>query len=260
MMLITQQAPDAEAAGLPRRRWRALRWMLASTLVFLAAAVLVLWWINRPPASVSVNDVINRFRSASPSSAAAVVGGPRTGVYLYATRGSERISAGHVTHHYPAITTLTVATDSCGLRFRWDALAGRYGEWQLCRTGSTWSLDHYTDVHTFLYMKDVHDYTCSGFPVVACRSDSGVLTLRIDGVGPDRVIVAGSFRTATHLHVTQSATGKSVSSGTIDLWILPSGLPARVEVDNHGAQTVLGSRVTYQEQASFALTSVVPRR
>ena len=259
-MPITQEAPYVEAPGRPRRRWRALRWVLAVVLVVLAAAVLVLWWISRPPAPVSVNDVVNRFRSTAPGPAAAAVGGPHTGVYLYATRGSERVSAGNVTHHYPAITTLTVTTDSCGLRFRWDALAGRYGDWQMCRTGSTWSLEHYTDVHTFLYMKDVHDYTCSGFPVVVCRADSGVLTSTITRIGPDKVTVAGSRRQATHLHITQTATGKSVSTGTIDVWVLPSGLPARVEVDNRGAQTVLGSRVTYQEQASFTLTSVVPRR
>lgn len=233
--------------------------MLAGVLVLLAAGVLLLWWMSRPPAPVSVGDVLNRFRSTSPSPAA-VTGGPRIGVYLYDTRGSERISAGNVTHHYPTVTTLTVTNDSCGLKFRWDALAGRYGEWRVCRTTSGWSLGHYTDVHTFLYMKDVHDYTCSGFPVVVCRTGSGVLTSSIARVGPDTVVVGGSRRPVTHLRITQTATGKSVSTGTIDVWVLHSGLPARIEVADRGAQTIMGSRVTYREQATFTLTSVKPRR
>src|SRR5690242_2729412 len=123
-MLTIQERPSVAPARGPRRWMRALRWVLALALVVVAGGVLVLWWVSRPPAPVSVNDVINKFRNTSPSSAPRANGGPQVGVYLYATQGSEGISAGHLTHHYPNVTTLTVTTDDCGLNFRWDALTG----------------------------------------------------------------------------------------------------------------------------------------
>jgi len=258
-MTIIHERPNVEAPKRATRWTRVLRWALAGALVVFAAGVLVFWWVSRPPAPVSVNDVIDKFRSAS-SSPAAESGGPPIGVYLYATQGSEQVSAGHVTHHYPRVTTLTVTPNSCGLQFRWDALAGRYSVWRVCRTARTWSLVHYVDVHTFLYMKDVHAYDCTGFPAVVCRSETGVLTSTFARIGPETVVVHGVPHPATHLRITQVATGTSISSGTIDAWVLPSGLPAKVHIVDHGSQTVLGSRVNYDESATFVLTSTKPRR
>ena len=258
-MLTIHETPSVEAPERQRRWGRVLRWALAAALVVVAAGLIVFWWVSRPPAPVSVNDVIDNFRNASPSPVA-TSGGPPIGVYLYATQGSEQVSAGHVTHRYPHLTTLTVTPDSCGLTFRWDALAGRYGVWRVCRTATAWALTHYVDVHTFLYMKDVHAYDCSGFPVVVCRTDTGVLTSTVASLGGENVLVHGVSHPATHLRITQDATGKSVSTGTIDAWVLPSGLPAKIQVVDHGSQTVLGSHVTYDESATFVLTSTKPRR
>ena len=214
--------------------------------MFSVAAGLVVWRVTRPPAPVSVSDVLDKFRSAQPSSPTGT-GGPARGVYVYATQGSERVSAG-VTHHYPARTTLTVRDIGCGLRLRWDALSGRWAQWDLCRTASGWTLTHYVDAHKFLYLQDVHEYACRGFPTIVCTYDNGTLTSVVTSVGP------------RHVRITQTATGKSVSSGEIEAWLLPNGLPRRVVIHDHGAQIVLGSRVTYSESASFTLISAVPRR
>lgn len=204
--------------------------------------------LTRPPTPVSVADALDRFRSSDPT-APADAGGPPTGVYVYATSGWERVSTGNITHHYPARTTVTVTEISCGLRFRWDALAGRYAQLDVCRTESGWQLRDYVDVHEFLYVKDVHDYTCSGYPVVVCRTESGdVLTSTVEPVG------------TRQLRITQEATGKSVSTGRIEVWLLPSGLPQRVTVEDQGSQSVLGAKVTYTESAEFALTSATPLR
>ena len=62
------------------------------------------------------------------------------------------------------------------------------------------------------------------------------------------------------VRITQHGTGKSQSDGTIDAWLLPNGLPQRLDITDHGSQRVLGSVVTYDEKASFTLTSQTPRR
>lgn len=260
--------PSTPAPARRRRRW--LRWVLAALVAVVAVGGYLVWNAFRPPKAVSVSAVVDKFRnreqpSGSPSH---VAGGPLVGVYVYATKGSERVSAGGVTHHYPARTTLTVTGDACGLRLRWDALSGRWAEWQVCSTPQGWRLEHYVDVHTFLYMKDVHDYTCTTTPAatagadwsVACRTGSGLLTSTVHTVGVDNRRVDGAMVRATHVRITQHATGKSLSDGTIDAWVLPSGLPARVDIRDHGSQVVLGQDVTYDESASFELTSPIPRR
>jgi hypothetical protein len=241
---LEQETPHQP--GPPKRRhwWR---WVLLTLAVLGLVGAGVVWWATRPPAPVSVSDVVDRFRTEQPSGTASGAG-PARGVYVYATTGWERVSTGNITHHYPKRTTLSVTDHSCGLRIRWDALAGRWAQWDLCRTDSGWRLQHYIDVHKFLHVQDVHDYTCSGYPVIVCRTESGVLTATVETLS------------AGHVRITQAATGKSVNNGVIEAWISPIGLPQRVVVENHGAQTVLGSRVSYSESAEFTLTSTTPLR
>lgn len=222
-------------------------WLLVTLAVLSMVAGIVVWRMTRPPKPVSVSDVVHKFRSAQPSGSADG-DGPARGVYVYATTGGERVSVGNLSHHYPARTTLSVTDTTCGLRIRWDALAGRWAQWDFCRTATGWRLQRYVDAHKFLTRQDIHDYTCSGYPVVVCRTDTGVLTSRVETVS------------VGHVRITQKATGKSVSDGVIEVWTMATGLPQRVVVDNHGAQTVYGIRVNYSESATFTLTSTTPRR
>lgn len=248
-----QLMPDTEReAGLPtlrspRRRRRLLR-VLATLVVLATLGGALVLHVTRPPTPVSVSDVVNRYRSSEPSAGASAGDGPARGVYVYATSGWERISAGNITHHYPARTTLSVTDIACGLRIRWDALAGRWSQGDVCRTPNGWRLEHYIDAHRFLYRQDIHDYMCSGYPVVVCKTDSGVLTSTVETLS------------AGHLRITQQASGTSVNAGVMDVWLLPGGLPRRIVVENHGAQTILGARVTYTESATFTLTSTTPLR
>jgi hypothetical protein len=226
------------------------------------AGVGVAWWlVTRPPRPVSVNDALDKFRKASPSptsgSPAVLPPHPAVGVYVYDTQGSERISAG-ITHHYPRQTTVTITESGCGLQVRWDALAGRRSIGQLCVRGNGWQLVTYTDVHKFLYLEDVHSYTCdppvavTGGVTTTCRGSGTVLTSTLQ-----RLDTSGGVR---HVRISQHGTGKSTSNGTIDAWLLPNGLPQRLDITDHGSQQVLGSVVTYDEKASFTLTSTTPRR
>lgn len=247
VMHDVEHEPGSPTLQPPKRRRRRWLWVLGVLVVLVAAGGVFAWRITRPPAPVSVPDVVNRYRTAEPSGAAQA-GGPARGVYVYATKGWERVSSGNITHHYPSRTTLSITDSGCGLRIRWDALAGRWTQGDLCRTADGWRLQHYVDAHKFLYLQDIHRYTCSGFPVVVCLTGSGRLTSTFELMSPG------------HVRITQQATGKSVSTGVIEAWLLPNGLPRRVVVQDHGSQTVLGAKVTYTESATFRLTSTVPLR
>jgi hypothetical protein len=240
-----------------RRRW--LRWVLAVSVLVLVAGGGFYWWLQRPPAPVSVSQVIDKFRTAQPLPGGAAGGGPATGVYVYATTGGERISIG-IKHHYPARTTLTVTSSDCGLDLRWDALAGRWSRWQMCHDSAGWRLVHYTDAHKFSYMQDMKDYACSGYPSVVCRASDGVLTSTVQMAGSESMTLDGASVRVSHLRIMQTATGKSVSNGTVDVWVLPSGLPAKLVIRDHGYSVVLGSHIDYNESATLRLTTANPRR
>lgn len=240
---VEPKPPAPEPSSRPRWWVR----LLVVLVVVVAAGGAVVWWLAKPPTPVSVTDALARFRTAQPA-AAVHLGGPASGVYVYATDGWEHISSANLTHHYPARTTVTVVDTACGLQIRWDALAGRSVRWDLCRTPNGWQLQHYVDAHKFLYVQDIHEYTCSGYPAVVCTTATGVLTNTVEQAG------------ARHVRITQHATGRSVSDGVIDAWLLPSGLPERVVITDHGSQNTLGARIDYTESATFTLTSPTPLR
>lgn len=232
-------------------------------VILLPAALVVAWWVlTRPPRPVSVHDAVNKFRTTQPTAPSTARPGvlpphPAVGVYVYATEGSERVSAG-ITHRYPRQTTVTVTLSGCGLEVRWDALAGRRSVGQICVRDNGWQLVSYTDVHKFLYLEDVHAYTCDppattdGGTTTTCRGSDTVVTSTLQRLAPEAGL--------RHIRIVQHGTGKSKSDGTTEAWLLPNGLPQRVTVTNHGSQQVLGSVVTYDEKASFTLTSQTPRR
>src|SRR6202042_1535711 len=62
---------------------------------------------------------------------------PVSGVYMYATRGSESASAPGLlasSAQYPVTTTVTVFSDGCGQDWRWQPLTNRYEDLVVCRS------------------------------------------------------------------------------------------------------------------------------
>jgi hypothetical protein len=70
------------------RRW----WIAGAVVAVLLIGVAVTWWVlTRPPRPVSVNDVINKFRTSQPtapstSRPSVLPPHPPVGVYVYATK------------------------------------------------------------------------------------------------------------------------------------------------------------------------------
>ena len=251
------------------------RWLLpgliAAGTVVVAAVGVTYVVAARAPAPVSVPNVIEHFRAATPSPTAhssALPPAPAAGVYLYATAGSERVSAGGVQHTYPKTTTLSVTHGGCGLDVRWDALAGRWQEWHLCPVDGGWQLKTFVDSHKFLYLQDIHRYVCTGgawslsaTTTVTCDTGTTRATSVTSQVGTEDLLVGGTRVRTTHLHVEQRSTGASTSSGSIELWLsVSNGLPVRATSSVNGAQRVLGQTVTYREQVTFSLDSLTPKR
>lgn len=263
-----------EAPETRLRRRFPMRWLLAVVVLLLAAAALYTWNSLRTTHAVSVNAAVEKFRSSRPtpsSSAAALPAGPAAGVYVYATKGSERISVGNLAHTYPDRTTVTVTPGGCGMSVRWDALADRFLRWQLCGSPEGWRIQGYTDVHKFLYVRDTHTYTCPGDPLVrpagvrswtlTCDTTSGKVAATASVVGREQRQVAGTTVATTHVHVVTKATGSSLNDGVIDAWLADTtGLPVEVRVSNHGSSKNFGQVVTYDESARFDLTSLTPTR
>jgi hypothetical protein len=263
----SSERADIAARGVRRL----LAGLIAAGIVVVTAAGVTYIVASRAPAPVSVSHVIDRFRSASPGPTArssAMGPAPAAGVYLYATTGSERVSAGDVTHTYPRTTTLSVTRGGCGLDVRWDALAGRWQEWHLCPVDGGWQLSSYVDAHKFLYLQDIHRYTCTGgawslsaTTTVTCDTGTSRATSVTRRVGTEDLAVGSVRVRTTHLHVEQSSTGASTSTGSLDLWLAAStGLPVRARSSVEGAQRVLGQTVTYREAVTFSLTSLTRRR
>jgi hypothetical protein len=240
----------------------------------VAVASFLVWNGMRQVHGVSVDTAVSKFRSTTPSASSAAttpLAKPPTGVYVYDTKGSERISIGKLSHTYPARTTLTMTDGGCGMRVRWAALTERWSEWELCPTPQGWRIRTAIDVHKFLYRQDRQDYVCDD-PVVlphpvtptwtaSCRSKTGELRLTVTKVGTETRTVGGKPVSTIRLHVVDHGTGASTNDGTVEMWLLePTGLPVRAEVRNHGSQDIVGQLVTYDETATFDLTSTTPRR
>jgi hypothetical protein len=229
----------------------------------------LLWWDARQTQEISVDRAVDAFRDAQPTPSvppAALSTGPPPGVYVYATSGSEGVSAG-VTHTYPAETTLTVTAAGCGLQVRWDALDERWMQWQLCAADEGWRLESIVDLHKFLHVADRQELECDPDALLrapgtfTCRGGDTAQAWRLAEVGTEAQQVGAETVEAQHVRATSSNTGPARNEGTIDLWLHPeTGLPVRVVVRNRGSSEVLGATVTYEEDATFTLTSLTPQQ
>lgn len=229
------------------------------------------WWQLSKVTPVSVSSAVNRYRGDQGGRASTQLPGPKPGVYVFQTTGSESLSAG-LTHHYPARTTLTVTDTGCGMQLRWDALDVRWMQWQLCSSPQGWRLASYTDFHQFLNVANRLDYTCGPDAIVlprplptrpwqvTCTVPQQRMVITVAPLGRDTIRVAGVPHAAARLHVTLHGTGSSSADDTQDVWLSHDGLPLQAIVRSNGSQSVAGATIHYKERAAYHLASTIPLR
>ncbi len=269
----------------PRRRRRVSHrwWWLAVPvgLVVVGAAVAVVA-LRDPADPVSVDRVVDRYRQAAGADPAASAVPP--GVYRYRTTGSEGVDAlNGSTHRYPSPTTVTVKDGGGGcVSTRWDALAQRWDEAELCPSpdGDGWSRPSITLFHSFFNQDETRAYTCQGagyVPPPGARSGTATWTCASKGsehsgptaqagerrvVGTGTVRVAGVARPALHVRYTVTVSGATTGTATLDRWYALERFPLVVRETYHET-TSSGTRigvVHYHEDRSLSLAAWEPQR
>jgi hypothetical protein len=247
------------------------RWLIAGGIaIVLASAALAAWRLalrdSATPATVG--QALARYRAEARQAATPIP----SGVYVYATRGSETVSAlGGRRHRYPARSTITVAPGGCGMTLRWDVLTSRSNGYQLCRDGTV--LASWTESHRFFGQDDRTTWRCSDtrwLPVkrapgatspYLCRGGDTVQRGTSTVVGEEAVGVGAETVTALHVRIALAESGGARGPVTEERWLEPeSGLPLRIvfQVQTKNASPI--GDVTFTEQYDLHLTSLEPRR
>jgi hypothetical protein len=230
----------------------------------LAAAVAGGLLLHDSAKPASVADAIARFRGT---------GSRIGGVYVYATRGGESVSAVVSAHHdYPARTGLMAAPTACGLRLRWQALQGRSTSWTLCHTRLGLELRVVAEAHRFFGQNDQTTYSCTGAVVgpvsgasndrpFRCRSDRGREAGQLQVFGREQVEVGGRAMTAVHSRSVGRVAGGDFGTETMDWWLEPgSGLPLKIVLTSRTSRPLPIGRARYREDVTLRLVSTIPRR
>jgi hypothetical protein len=271
----------------PRSRWL---WLAVPVALVVAGATVVALVVLRDPAdTLSVDEAITRFRDRDAGDlAGAPPGGeaPRTGVYRFATTGSEGVDALNGSEHrYPAETTMTLsaAADDC-LSVRWDALVQRWDDERLCpedEGAGGWSRPATTLFHSFFNRDETRSYTCDGDPFVpppaAEAGDQLAWTCASEGsgqsgdsheagtgevVGVDTVEVGGRSRQALRVRYETEVSGETTGGGTTERWYALERYPLvlrEVKRETTTSQTVIGT-VNYREDYELVLRAWDPQR
>ncbi len=200
------------------------------------------------------------------------------GVYVYRTAGFETIDAfSGVTHDYPAETSITVETDGCGVRLRWDALAERREEWRLCLTTEGIELQPVAlQYHEFFGQKTPEDVVCD-VPVllvpIADRQTGSIApvaqtcTLDTDAWLPVWQVletgtreVGGEPVDVRHVKMTIDDSDKYFEHYVADWYLAPSGLPIELAVLKQSNSPSVAGDVVYDEQVLLQLVDLAPLR
>ena len=239
------------------------------TLFGIALLIAAAWaggfFLRDSSQAATISDALRRYRAGDHPS------GGLNGVYVYATTGSESISAlGGAKHDYPAKTSITATQVPCGMRYQWSPLEDRSTSWTFCSTAAGIELRISDERHTFFGQGDRAVYRCKNrflmrvkpFPELtpfSCRSDRNLEVGKVQVIGAGTIDVGG--RRVQAIRVRNELTIRSRDSGTetIDWWLDSSnGLPLRVTLRSRTSRKMWLGRVQYHEDFSLRLLSMTP--
>ena len=248
-----------------------VRWLVAGGIAVVVAAVATAVWelaLRDTATPVSVDQALARFRADVRLGHTPIP----AGVYVYATSGSEAISAlGGRRHRYPARSTVTVAPGGCGMTLRWDVLTSRSNRYEICGRGKVLAV--WTETHRFVGQGDRTTWVCratSWLPAddtpgatsrYRCRGGDTVQRGTSTVVGEEPVSVGGAEVAAVHVRLAVVESGGARGPIAEERWLEPgSGLPLRITyaVTTKNASPI--GDVTFSERYNLRLTSLEPRR
>jgi len=241
----------------------------------LALAGLGAWFVvlrdTAEPASVE--EAVTTFREETETRPGQPSPVPE-GVYVYVTDGFERTDAlTGVTHRYPRSSTITVTSDPCGLRLRWDVLKGRSTTWTICVVSAGWDVASQDERHTFFGRTERTTYTCTDTPLRPSGDRPGTAfavsctTGEADERGAGRVVARETLRVAgdpvetVHVRRRTTLAGDIRGRSAQDVWLArDSGVPVRIVMTTDTTNDSPVGDVHYEESVSLRLRSLSPRR
>lgn len=196
------------------------------------------------------------------------------GVYVYATNGYEATDAlGGSRHDYPQESAVTLRNTPCGWVQRWEPLAERWDESELCREGEAVAIRRFTTYHEFFQRGQRQDFTCPAGSHVArpaapgeqwqweCTWGSSKITTVVTFIGNEPFHVGGRVIEANRFLYESRLTGSNRGTQRQERWLhAKSGLNLRITTDiDTEADSPFGA-VRYEEHYTITLSSLRPRR
>jgi hypothetical protein len=196
------------------------------------------------------------------------------GVYTFATEGYEATSAlGGARHDYPRETPVTMRRSACGWTQRWQPLAERWDESELCRTDAGMDVRRFTTYHEFFQKTQQQQFECPPGSAVHqrdaqpgatwswhCAAGASAIDTVVTVLGPEAVVVEGQEVAATKVHYESTMTGGNRGTQKQDRWIRRDGLNLRIKTDIDAEADSPFGAVHYEEHYVITIASLTPRR
>jgi hypothetical protein len=254
--------------------------------VVAGGAAFVVAWSDRGAEEASLDDALRRFRDGDPAETTVIAGvqRPAAGVYSYSGEGTERLSLLGTTQDWGATLPATVTHVEACWTLRIDFSTHHTQEWTYCpEDGALTEVAGRTSQRFDFVAVTVDDLTVFScdppgdvIRVDARRGDSWAqsctghsdtldTTTVSSGtntfVGVESVEVGGRSVAAYRYRSERAISGGQTGTERSETWFaVRDGLPLRATRSIHVESPSPLGTVTYEEEGTFALGSLSPRR
>lgn len=272
-----------------RHRHRRRRIVVAVILavVVVGVGVFVVFWNRETARPVKVSEAIKKYHSSTTGGVTTTTGAaasarPQAGVYEYTGSGTDHISTPSKTQEEgPQIpATVTLGSDGCWV-FRVDYNSSHWQTWNYCSrdgqlvemggqsyqhwdfvafnvdTTTTFTCDPPSiTIKATMKVGDSWNQSCSG--TSTSISGEAVSSGRYTYLGAEKLDVGGRSVATYHFRQQRTLSGSQTGSQESELWFAHNGLPIKnerkISVDS---SSIIGT-ITYTENATFSLASLIP--
>lgn len=197
-----------------------------------------------------------------------------SGIYTYATRGFEQLSAVFSSRHgYPRTSAVRVAANPCGFSERWQPRPERWAEWRYCVRGDRWRVQTQLDYHEFFGQSVQQRFACTGPfvprpPTVTlgftwtdrCRGAGSRVTVRYRAIRDQTLDVNGKPLRTVLVRARASLKGRISGVNVIESWLSrENGLLVRRAVTSATSIASPFGKLHDRERYALMIRSVEPR-